>query len=839
MVPPPDTPGDEFPDFENMSLEEQMAWLESLAKRQGASEDEFLTDADLDIPIPENAVIDEPGYVPYSIRETPAEQAAVPGDETEELEELAEEIEEEFEEEIEPEWEVVSDEIDAVPEGASDPMQWLDTLSVQTGEERSEAIDELAEPAEVGESVATGDQLEAQPLAEYGLPGERGEEQPEFEPEVVDEGETALGWDEEIQAEGEVEPAMSWADLEPSEEFELGAILGEQEPFEGELESIFPEDVDAESWLADLAEQPDAELGESIPFGDEEPESDEAPIVEGAIAPEGEASEDLWAVEPDSELEPLPEDAVQAGLAGQPDVEDDMAILAGADPMAWLETLAKRQGAKIEELTTAADLEIPELPEDTVVDEPGYVQYSPFELLPRDESEEVERGAGLGEEAQPEREEIEALSDLGMIDESLAWLSEVVTEPDIDLAAVLAVEGMAGEFPPGEALAAETLEADPLGDMTDEEIAFAQAHGQLSGEQELAWLKRQADKLAEVRQVEEATAAAAIEDLEPAEPAELPPWLAEMRSETLLDEEALDAETSFPDVAELEQLLDEGVLEDIDIESVSVPESELEAFLSGEFVPEEVDQLAEALDEEYDRRIAQDDSEPEWYAQAVAQVAAETVGQTEAPAIEGDEDFVEAVPVEIPDWLKMTAEESEQAAIEEIPSWLTEPLQAEAEVGEVPEWLAEMSEEPAKETFEWAPPAPAPDLPELAEWMAHETAPAEPSPDVMARAAESIPQTELFNTYRRRLEEDPYDFVNRLGLARALRANQELVPSMDQYEALIDNDQLLEDVSHDLAGLVEAHPETPRVRRLLGDAYMHQGKLQDALDAYRSALDLL
>src|SRR5690606_32314186 len=248
------------------------------------------------------------------------------------------------------------------------------------------------------------------------------------------------------------------------------------------------------------------------------------------------------------------------------------------------------------------DLEIPELPEDTVVDEPGYVQYSPFELLPRDEAEEVERGAGLGEEAQPEREEIEALSDLGMIDESLAWLSEVVTEPDADLAAVLAVEGVAGEFPPGEALAAEALQADPLGDMTDEEIAFAQAHGQLSGEQELAWLKRQADKLAEVRQVEEATAAATIEDLEPAEPAELPPWLAEMRSDTLLDEEAFDAETSFPDVAELEQLLDQGVLEDIDFESVSVPESELEAFLSGEFVPEEVDQLAEALDEEYDRR---------------------------------------------------------------------------------------------------------------------------------------------------------------------------------------------------------------------------------------------
>ncbi len=46
--------------------------------------------------------------------------------------------------------------------------------------------------------------------------------------------------------------------------------------------------------------------------------------------------------------------------------------------MAWLETLAKRQGAPTNELTTAADLDIPEPPRGTYVDEPGYVDYSPF-----------------------------------------------------------------------------------------------------------------------------------------------------------------------------------------------------------------------------------------------------------------------------------------------------------------------------------------------------------------------------------------------------------------------------------------------------------------------------
>src|SRR5882724_2046130 len=46
--------------------------------------------------------------------------------------------------------------------------------------------------------------------------------------------------------------------------------------------------------------------------------------------------------------------------------------LGGMDPMAWLESLAARQGANPEELTTAHNLDIPELPADTVIDEPGY-----------------------------------------------------------------------------------------------------------------------------------------------------------------------------------------------------------------------------------------------------------------------------------------------------------------------------------------------------------------------------------------------------------------------------------------------------------------------------------
>jgi hypothetical protein len=65
------SPTDNTPDFENMSPEEVMAWMESLAKRQGANEG-FTTAADIDVPEidPTTAIIDEPGYVPYGQEET-------------------------------------------------------------------------------------------------------------------------------------------------------------------------------------------------------------------------------------------------------------------------------------------------------------------------------------------------------------------------------------------------------------------------------------------------------------------------------------------------------------------------------------------------------------------------------------------------------------------------------------------------------------------------------------------------------------------------------------------------------------------------------------------------
>ncbi len=57
---------DNAPNFDAMTPEEIMAWMESLAKRQGADSSGFTTEANVEIPEvdPDSVVIDEPGYIP-------------------------------------------------------------------------------------------------------------------------------------------------------------------------------------------------------------------------------------------------------------------------------------------------------------------------------------------------------------------------------------------------------------------------------------------------------------------------------------------------------------------------------------------------------------------------------------------------------------------------------------------------------------------------------------------------------------------------------------------------------------------------------------------------------
>ncbi|MBZ0306136.1 MAG: tetratricopeptide repeat protein, partial [Anaerolineae bacterium] len=100
----------------------------------------------------------------------------------------------------------------------------------------------------------------------------------------------------------------------------------------------------------------------------------------------------------------------------------------------------------------------------------------------------------------------------------------------------------------------------------------------------------------------------------------------------------------------------------------------------------------------------------------------------------------------------------------------------------------------------------------------------------------SVPELAEFAAYRAALERDPNDHQARLNLARALRQTGDVQSSLNQYQTLVENMVEFDHVTSDLVTIAEQHPVA---RRLLGDVYMRQGYLQEALDAYRGALNNL
>jgi tetratricopeptide (TPR) repeat protein len=69
--------------------------------------------------------------------------------------------------------------------------------------------------------------------------------------------------------------------------------------------------------------------------------------------------------------------------------------------------------------------------------------------------------------------------------------------------------------------------------------------------------------------------------------------------------------------------------------------------------------------------------------------------------------------------------------------------------------------------------------------------------------------------------------------------NNNLNEAMKTYLSLIKKGKLLEEVIHDLREALYRYPVDIIVWQTLGDAYMRTNQLQDALDAYTKAEELL
>jgi cytochrome c-type biogenesis protein CcmH/NrfG len=63
--------------------------------------------------------------------------------------------------------------------------------------------------------------------------------------------------------------------------------------------------------------------------------------------------------------------------------------------------------------------------------------------------------------------------------------------------------------------------------------------------------------------------------------------------------------------------------------------------------------------------------------------------------------------------------------------------------------------------------------------------------------------------------------------------------ALDRYSILINQDQHLDEIIQDLQAAINKYPENSSLYQSLGDAYMHANMLQEALESYSRAEDLI
>ncbi|MEL7234370.1 MAG: hypothetical protein AAGK74_07730, partial [Chloroflexota bacterium] len=467
-APPPSPAASPEPaaemDFENMSLEDSMKFLESLARKQGANEEEFLTSADMTIEdVDADTVLDEPGYTPFGEKPQPKEEkpAAV----------------------APPPPPPPTPEPPAAPEpapAASGGLDWLSGLANDTGG--------AADLPDLGDLDNLGDLGDLDSLGDLGNLG----------------------------------------DLDA-----LTADMGLDAPAGG--------DNDAMSWLEGLAS------------------SQPAPEPEPPAAP------------------PPPPPAPEPTSTG----EITNPLDSGMDPMEWLESLARNQGVKDEELLTSANMAVPKSPPGAVDDTPGYEAYNVDNEGVSEPAEEpvldaTDPNAWLGGLSEPADEVVDA-------SDPAAWLGDLANDPSV-----------AGRVPGFDPNPAPVSDDTPS---TGDSIADRLNRGETPSPEEMeAWMSGKMDELftKPPLPIDEDTPAdePAFDPDAPAVAGEMPDWLTGMAPPADAAESAESAFTFEPDAVTSEDASDQSIMADLFADQMEGSAVEPETQTTG--MPDMPDWLAEA-----------------------------------------------------------------------------------------------------------------------------------------------------------------------------------------------------------------------------------------------------
>ncbi len=428
------------------------------------------------------------------------------------------------------------------------------------------------------------------------------------------------------------------------------------------------------------------------------------------------------------------------------------------------------------------------------------------------------------------------------------WLEEVAATPE-ETAETGAVE--AGEIPEWlkeMAPEVETEEPGERGEETEIPEWLKEAMPEPETETTAEGLKEVdiPDWLKEVAPESEGEALAIGEDLE------APEWLQEAAPEAVA--EAPEAEVEAPEAVEPRTKGEEAAPEDAEpaeakaglLEDEDAALAWLEALAAKAGVPEEelltkpeerreevpTEALAAAEEEAPEAEALEEAQIPEWLQEAAPEA------EVEAPEAEALEE------AQVPEWLQEVAPEAEKEAPPEPdvepPTW----IRAEEDLA--------VTERLTKETLpSWALGETAPLDPETVQaWLEKELAPEaekEAESETIASVIEA-PEQEAGETVLKAQEpstspllEDlpPGPEGEMLREARTALFQRDLDTALPLYRKLIRRKKLLEYVIEDLFQAQYDYPMNVDILILLGDAYAKAGRLQEALDTYWKAEQLV
>jgi len=203
---------------------------------------------------------------------------------------------------------------------------------------------------------------------------------------------------------------------------------------------------------------------------------------------------------------------------------------------------------------------------------------------------------------------------------------------------------------------------------------------------------------------------------------------------------------------------------------------------------------------------------------------------------------------DLPGWLRGVEEETrlpETGSLRNLAGWMrdeTGEVMAEPtkiEPTRATDWQPSESQQPEPEPVAPEPPKPEAPPTTVAEQPVEEPTELKPAPKKPKPAAEPKPEPYKEPLTTRGAAMAAMSADPMLGSARNELTRSNIPGALQAYEKLIKKGRFLDEVIYDLREALYRYPVEVSIWQALGDAYMRANRLQDALDAYTKAEELL